>query len=55
MHLSVSGFEGTLFEGGVALECRIWKHFGLGIGYNGMLADILTTPGSDYPGADAFA
>lgn len=55
MHLSVSGFDGTLFEAGVALEYRVWKHLALGVGYSGMLADIITTPGSDYPGADAYA
>jgi len=54
VYIKLSGFEGTLFDAAVAVEYRIWKHLALGVGYNGMLVDILAVPGSDYPGADAF-
>lgn len=40
MYLEVSDFKGSLVEANVSLECRPWKHIGLGLGYSGMAVGI---------------
>lgn len=53
MYLEISDFKGSLLDVNVALEYRIWKHFGLGLGYNSMSVNVeAESSSSDYPGTD---
>jgi hypothetical protein len=53
MYLAVSGFEGSLLDASVSLEYRLWKHLGVGLGYNLTDAHVHgKTTDSNYPGVD---
>ena len=53
MYLEISDFKGSLLDVNIGLEYRPWKHFGFGLGYNGMSVDVeAERSGSNYPGAD---
>ena len=52
MYLEVSHFTGTLLDAGLGLEYRVWKHVGLGLGYNAMSVDLESEKSSSYPGAN---
>ena len=40
MYLAISDFEGSLVDANVGLEYRLWKHFGVGLGYNFTAAHV---------------
>ena len=53
MYLEISDFKGSLLDVNVGLEYRIWKHFGLGLGYNSMSVEVESNnQKSGYPGVD---
>jgi len=53
MYLEISDFKGSLLDVNVGLEYRPWKHFGLGVGYNGLSVNVEgEDDNTDYPGAD---
>jgi hypothetical protein len=53
MYLSISDFKGSLLDVNLSLEYRPWKHFGVGLGYNGMSINVeAENAGSNYPGAN---
>jgi hypothetical protein len=53
MYLEISDFKGSLLDVNIGLEYRPWKHFGLGLGYNGMSVKVEAEDiSSRYPGAD---
>ena len=53
MYLQINDFKGSLLDVNVAVEYRIWKHFGLGLGYSAMAVDVESkNDSSNYPGAD---
>lgn len=52
MYLEISDFKGWLADANLALEYRVWKHLGFGLGYNFMAVHVETeSQHSDYPGA----
>jgi hypothetical protein len=53
MYLEIDDFQGSLLDVNVGLEYRPWKHFGVGLGYNGMSVGVESqNTSSGYPGAD---
>ena len=55
MYLEIDDFRGSLLDVNVALEYRPWKHFGLGVGYNGLSVNVeAEDDSSSYPGANFF-
>lgn len=53
MYLEISDFQGSLLDANVSVEYRPWKHFGIGVGYNGMAVNVEgESEDSDYPGVD---
>jgi hypothetical protein len=52
-YLEISGFRGSMLDVYAGLEYRLWKHLGVGLGYNftGMHIDTEKS-NSDYPGAN---
>lgn len=53
MYLEVDDFQGSLLDVNVGLEYRPWKHFGVGLGYNGMSVNVeAEDTDTGYPGAD---
>jgi opacity protein-like surface antigen len=53
MYLPVSSFSGSLVDANIGLEYRIWKYFGLGLGYNYTEANVEgKSSSSSYPGVD---
>jgi hypothetical protein len=55
MYLSIDNFQGGILDTTLAMEYRLWKHFGLGLAVNAMAINV-EAQGSDtsYPGADFF-
>ena len=47
-HLEFSGFQGQLVDLRVSLEYQIWRHFGMGIGYNSMSIDVSASGNANY-------
>jgi hypothetical protein len=53
MYLEVSNFKGSIVDLNVGLEYRAWKHFGFGLGYNFVNADVEGEgANSKYPGVN---
>ena len=53
MYLEINDFKGSLLDVNVGVEYRIWKYFGLGVGYSAMAVDVESKDdSSNYPGAD---
>lgn len=53
MYLEISQFTGYIEDIGVGLEYKPWKHFGVGLDYNYMSAEVKAeSSGSSYPGAN---
>jgi len=53
MYLPISDFSGTLVDANIGLEYRIWKYFGIGLGYNYTEAIVEgKASSSNYPGVD---
>jgi len=53
MYLPISNFSGSLVDANIGLEYRIWKYFGLGLGYNYTEATVEgKSSTSNYPGVD---
>jgi hypothetical protein len=55
MYFQYEGFKGSLLDVNMALEYRLWKHFGLGLNFNPLYLNASAEgSGSSYPGADWF-
>ena len=53
MYLEMNDFKGSLIDFNVGMEYRLWKHFGVGLGYNFLGVSVEGEgSSSDYPGAD---
>jgi hypothetical protein len=53
MYLEYDDFKGALLDFNVGLDYRLWKHFGLGLGYNFMGVHVEGEDAdSDYPGVN---
>jgi hypothetical protein len=53
MYLEISDFKGYIVDLNVGLEYRAWKHFGFGLGYNFVNADVEGEgANSKYPGVN---
>ena len=53
LYVEFDDFSGSLIDLNVGLEYRPWKHFGLGVGYNFLDANVEgESNNSDYPGVD---
>jgi hypothetical protein len=50
-YIQVNSFQGSLFNGLIALEYNPWKYIGFGLGYN-IFRVALKAEGSDYPNID---
>ncbi len=50
-YMEVNSFQGSLFNGLIALEYNPWKYIGFGLGYN-IFRVALKAEGSDYPNID---
>jgi len=50
-YLEIGDFSGGIADINIALEWLPWKHFGFGLGFDGMRVNV-EAKGSDYPGVD---